>query len=510
MVRLKRMDPKTAARVTAGLLSALLHVIVLVLIAVSGSRWDGFQESAMPALQFARLDLHVAGRPDRSEQVESTPANLESNPGAQFDSQSIEPLSIPLVENAPPRADVEETAFEDARIQDVGEPALNRAIDTASTFVLAQVQAAELLKRVERLAEELEDTARARVSWQQDGRRYDAELVLEPARNGVELERAIADVSSEHDGRRLRTRISLRRLPFSHFAQVIDRWDPMVQLHDDEIVGRMHINSRFNVLYDSQAAPKLLGKVTTTARGFNVERRGRRTNSNVFPEGIETSARRIPFSERRWSFEQARHDTDVRVHELTGDTRIRFLGDSGYWWHDPASGSSQYASQPAGQSVYFLAPRGATVYLRGVVSGKFLIHSPERIVVEGDTTYARDPRSDPESRDFLGLVCDGDIEVAPPGVTGPGDLHIQAALFASRRIVVANAMHPQPSTLHIFGSVAAGRLLESEPRYALRLEYDWRFEQLRPPGFPSMNRFAAENWNGEWTEAPEGPAPSGS
>lgn len=510
MARLQRIRSQTATRATAGSLSVLLHVL-LALIVLSGGRWDGLQDVAMPVIEFTWLEAHDTGRPDGSEQGASwMPAMPELDPGDQADLQSIEPPSMPLIEYDFPRTEAEQIPLVDADIEVAGETSLITAIDTPPTFVMPQLQAAALLQRVERLAENLADAARARVSWQQDGQHYDAELVLEPARDGVEPERAIVEVSSEQHGKLLRTRINLRRLHFSHFAQVIDRWDPAVQLHDDEIVGRMHINSRFNVLHDSQAAPRLVGKVTTAAGGFNVERRGRRTNNDVFPEGIETNARRIPFSEQGRTFDRAQKQANARVHKLAGDTRIRFLADGSYWWSDPTSGSSQYASQPGGQSVYFIASRGATVYLRGIVAGKFLVYSPNRIVVEGDTTYARDPHSDPDSDDFLGLVCDGDIEVAPPNITGPGDLHIQAALFANRRIVVTKAMHTQSATLHIFGSLAAGSLTESEPRYATKLEYDWRFEHLRPPGFPSLNRYAAEEWDGEWTEIPEGLMPSGS
>jgi hypothetical protein len=123
--------------------------------------------------------------------------------------------------------------------------------------------------------------------------------------------------------------------------------------------------------------------------------------------------------------------------------------------------------------------------------------------VEGNLTYAHDPRDDPDSGDFLGLVCDGDIEVAPPRITGPGDVRIQAALFARRRFVVTDLDYPLPATLEIYGSLAAGSLTASEPRYAMKVEYDPRFEQRRPPGFPSTNRFAAEDWDGQWTEVPE-------
>jgi hypothetical protein len=279
----------------------------------------------------------------------------------------------------------------------------------------------------------------------------------------------------------------------------------MVQLHDDEITGRMHINSRFNVLYDAQAAPRLLGKVTTAAGGFNLERRGRRPDADIFQDGIETSARPIPFSEQGWSVEQARQDGDARVHGLADDTHIRFLADGGYLWRDHKSGFWQHAAPPAGHAMHFIASRGATVYVKGVVSGQFLVYSPDRIVVEGDITYSRDPHGAPDSNDFLGLVCDRNIEVAPTHVTGRGDLHIQAALFARRRLVVKNASHSRPATLYIFGSLAAGTLSESEPRYAMKLEYDSRFERLRPPGFPSMNRFVTEDWDRQWTDVPERP-----
>jgi hypothetical protein len=107
------------------------------------------------------------------------------------------------------------------------------------------------------------------------------------------------------------------------------------------------------------------------------------------------------------------------------------------------------------------------------------------------------------SDDYLGLVCDKDIEVASPRVIGPGDLHVHAALFAKRRFVVTDIDHRPSATLHVYGSLAAGSLTASEPRYATRYEYDRRFERERPPGFPSTERFAAEGWDGRWTEVPQ-------
>jgi hypothetical protein len=152
--------------------------------------------------------------------------------------------------------------------------------------------------------------------------------------------------------------------------------------------------------------------------------------------------------------------------------------------------------------VYFLGAPGATVFVQGVVAGMFLVYSPHKIVIEGNLAYARDPRTVADSGDYLGLVSDRDIEVASPRVTGPGDLQVDAALYAKRRFVVTDIDHSRTATLRIYGSLAAGSLTASEPRYATRIAYDPRFERSRPPGFPATNRFAADDWDGVWTEAP--------
>ena len=161
------------------------------------------------------------------------------------------------------------------------------------------------------------------------------------------------------------------------------------------------------------------------------------------------------------------------------------------------------AMNPPIRPVYFIASRGATVYVQGIVSGKILVYSPQKIVVEGRLAYAHDPRQVADSRDYLGLVCDGNVEVAPAYVTGTGDLDIHAAIFAGRRFIVTDIDRARSATLRIYGSLAAGSLSASEPRYAMKVEYDSRLERQRPPGFPSTNRFTAEDWDGHWIETAE-------
>jgi hypothetical protein len=498
MTRPQRLDTRDSTRAVAGALSVVLHLGLLLLIVLSGGRRDGIDDDDTPLSQLVLMDSDIATRQDGAEPTVWNPSPPTLSVADQREFLDVQPPDLSPLEFEAPREEVDDVPLVDIEV--LADAALAPVIEPLATFVMPEAQASALLKRVERLAEKLVKAPRARTAWQQDGRQYDAELVLAPATDGIEPDRVIAQVSAEDQGRQLRTRILLKRLPFSHYAQLIDRWDPEVQMHDDEIVGRMHINSRFNLLYDAQAKPVFLGKVTTAAGGFTLRSENRKREQEIFREGIETRAGRIPLSAQMDSLEQARREGDVRLHELKGDTAIAFFPDGSYAGRDRKSGSSLFSERPAGQSVYFVAARGATVYVQGVVSGRYLVYSPKRIVIEGNLVYARDPRVDPDSDDYLGLVCDRDIVVAPPSVTGPGDLRVHAALFAKRRVEVMNIDHPRSATLEIFGSLAAGSMTASEPRYATKIEYDWRFERQRPPGFPSTDRFAAEDWDGRWIE----------
>ena len=478
----------------------MLHLGLLLLVAFSGGRQDGVDSSDTPITQVVMLESRHADHRDGSRSAPLEPAVPAINIGDQLEPQSIPaPSLLPEIDTSADEPDVAPPP----NIIDSSDPVLTTAIELPSTFVMPPAQASELLQHIERLADELKKKPRVQSTWNQDGKQYNAELVLERASNGLELDRVIAEVSAEDRGKRLRTLVLLKRLSFSHFTQLVDKWDPWVQMHDDEIVGRTHINSQFNVLDDSQARPTLLGKVSTAARRFNMQSIGRGRETEVFREGIETRAGRIAMPMPENPSEWARRDRNARMHEFPDDTRIRFFADGSYWWRDSKSVTSQYHNDPSEHPVYFVAARGVTLYVQGVVAGKVLVYSPQRIVVEGSLTYAHDPRDVPDSGDYLGLVCDKDIEIAPARVTGPGDVFINAALFAKRRFVVTDIDHPDPATLRIYGSLAAGSLTASEPRYATKIEYDGRFEQLRPPGFPSTNRFAAEDWDREWTEVPE-------
>lgn len=504
MVRPERLESQSSTRAAAGALSVGLHLGLLMLILFAGGPRDGTREGEASLGELVMLDARIAER--RTDIALPTPevAPPLPEPGAQQVPVEIEEPRAPT--HREPDVEPKEVEHVPAMplVNEVPAEVLehDEANETLASVRMPEARAAELLQRLERLAEELATQPGATASWEQDGTRYDVEFIPEPAPVDTALDRVVATVTADEQGRRMHTQLTLKRLPFSGFAKVIDRWDPMVQLHDDEVVGRTHINSRFNLLHDSQAAPKLLGKVSTAASGFNLQSTGRRRGSEIFRRGVETGAGRIVLPEQAHAFAWAEQGSGARVHRLAGDTRIRFHADGRYSWHDLESDSAPEEGATPGQPVYFIGAPGATVFVQGVVAGMFLVYAPRRIVIEGNLAYAQDPRVVADSGDYLGLVSDRDIEVATPRVTGPGDLEVDAALYAKRRFVVTDIDHPRTATLRIFGSLAAGSLTASEPRYATRIEYDPRFEKRRPPGFPATNRYAAEDWDGVWSEDP--------
>jgi hypothetical protein len=497
---LSRLDPELQRKMCGFALSAAVHVALLLAIMVGSSHY-GIDAGDSPTSQ---LVLMEAPQADQRDGVELPP--VDAIAPTEVSEQRVDEA---LARLAPPRSEallIDEASEPTPEEQLHPEPsgAITIAVnEIPAAMTTAPSERASITQRLERLAAEVLKSSRAEVSWEQDGKQYSALLVRERANEGTALERVTAQVSAADHGKLLTTLINLNRLAFSQFTQMVDRWDPMVQLHDDEIVGRFHTNSRFNMLTDSSTAPKFLGKVTTTARSFNSESIGRRRDSDIFRGGIEMGASSIDLPETLQPFEWAPREEGARVHELATDTHIRFFRDGSYSWRSEGVAEPKYLNDPSKQPIYFLAAKKTTLYVQGVVAGKVLVYSPQRIVIEGSLTYAHDPREERNSADYLGLVSDRYVEVAGPGTTGGGDLEIDAAIFAGRRFTVTNIDHPRTATLRIYGSLAAGTLSATEPRYATKIDYDNRFEKQRPPGFPSTNRYEVAEWDGQWTERPE-------
>jgi hypothetical protein len=489
----------------AALASAAFHVVIFISIVFFGGRHDGSGVSDSRSMQLVMIE---ADDVDKAEGVDLPPIDIQPTPAPALPAEQLhfepEPPLQATGAESPELAPEQEQKFAEVDAPAEAPPAVAvEAAELAATFAASPEELASLPQHLARLAEQLKDSPRTQLEWEENGKQYSAELIRERAKDGTGLEHVIAQVSASDRGKIRATRIMLKRLAFSQFTQVVDRWDPMVQLHDDVIVGRFHSNSQFNVMHDSRVGPKFLGKVTTAARTFEMYASGRKRQAEIFPGGIETRTSRIDLPVLLQPSMWAPDDSEARIHEISEDTRIRFFADGSYMWRRQGSQDAEYLNSPSEHPVYFIAHPGTTVYVQGAVAGKVLVYSPQKIVIEDDLTYAHDPRKQPGSRDYLGLVSDKYIEVAPPGVTGPGDLEVHAAIFAGRRFVVRDIDHPKSATLRIYGSLSAGSISASEPRYATEIEYDERFEQQRPPGFPLTSRYEAEHWDGHWVETSE-------
>lgn len=398
------------------------------------------------------------------------------------------------------------TGVSESEVALVPEPTVER-----NTLPLPEVEKAAISKSVARFAQQLldSDAEHSEVSWEQDGQQYSARLVRRPAADSTGLEQVIAEVMTEKDGKRRRTRLALKRLAFSHFTQLVNHWDPNIRLHDDVIDGRFHSNTEIGLAFSGGVEPRFLGKVTTAAARLTLDNTGPRRRKDVFQGGTETRTERVTLPRDMPDVVSGGNGTGER-HLFADDTRIIFNADGSYVWRRANGQGPLERAERSEQPRYLVAEKGARLHVRGTVSGIFTVYSPTDIEIEGDIVYAKDPRDTVISRDFLALIAGRDIRVANTQVTGGGDLHIQAALFARRRFIIEAVDHGRAGKLIILGSLTAGTLQESEPRYATQLDYDKRFEYLRPASFPMTRRYEIDSWDQGWEEVESaGPLPDG-
>jgi hypothetical protein len=347
----------------------------------------------------------------------------------------------------------------------------------------------------------------SRVAWKQNGQAYTAVFHQQPSGDPMGVEHVVIDVSTTQGGKKLSTQMTMTRLSFSNFAQFVDRWDPEVQIHDDEIDGRFHSNTEIHLLSTGSVSPVFHGKVTLAAHDidtgdsmFGLNRR------RVFPEGVEMGVHRIALPSHFLGFLNDAAKGDANVQRFERDARITFYEDGTYGWSYLRDGAPEERRAVTAPAHYLLGLSGATLRIKGRVRGKVLVYTPERIVIDNDLRYARE-RDAPDADDYVGLVAEKTVEIAEPDVTGLGDLHVDGSIYALRQFAVRDFRSRASGTLTIFGSLTAGSLTATEPRYATKIEFDPRLKNARPPSFPLTDRYELDSWDGEW-RVDDGGAPA--
>jgi hypothetical protein len=339
--------------------------------------------------------------------------------------------------------------------------------------------------------------------WNDKGQEYVARFTELPARNDMGIERVVVEISTEQDGQRLSSEVHLKRLAFSNYAQFVNRWDPNVEIYNDALAGRFHSNTEINVAYDRKVRPLFEGKVTTTSRQVNyTKRRGSTNRAQIFAGGLQTGVRRIGLPKRFLPFPDEGDIADDQVHRFAEDTRITFHADGAFAWQSLDAASPELVGTLSDGTTYLIAGKRAELHVKGTVNGKVLVYSPERIVIEDDLVYAQSPEESSDADDYVGLVSDKNVDVASPEITGSGDLLINAAIYAKRRFAVRRFRAGEGALLYLYGSLTAGSISATEPRYYTRIQFDQRLENLRPPGFPMTDRYEVESWDETWNVEP--------
>ena len=503
--------------------SALVHLALL--IAVGASMYtSGEDDRNVPELS---VQLETRAGPNSEEFTEAAlpkpapepPAErVVDDPGTVDQTIASDTLgaAAPLAEQIPdtPSEDAPQSRPQLANLEPAGTvitttgtsgltiPLVTEPRVDAPVTLVPQPEKAMLTKNMTKLAQKLLDTnmTRSEVTWSEEGRQYTARLLRQPAADSTGLEQVIAEIVTDRDGKRMKTRLSLKRLAFSHFTQLVNFWDPNIQLHDDVIDGRFHSNTEIGLAYAGGVAPRFFGKVTTSAStmmygsGFF----SRRKNQEIFQGGTETKTERVTLP-RDMPDIVSGGDGDDR-HVFDDDTRIIFNADGTYVWRKANGEGPLERADASDHPRYLIGDKGAKLYVSGTVSGIYTVYSPSDIEIENDLVYAKDPRDTVISRDFLALISGRDIKVATAQVTGAGDLHVHAAMFARHRFMIESVKNGRPGTLFILGSLTAGTILETEPRYSTKMDYDTRFEYLRPASFPMTRRYEVDSWDADWKE----------
>ncbi|HEV7609329.1 MAG TPA: hypothetical protein VGO61_18465 [Steroidobacteraceae bacterium] len=462
----------------------------------AGPNDEEFTEAALPQPAPDPVE-DVLDDPGTGEQTLDAPALADATPVLE-QTPDVEELDSPaaFAETAPSAGAVLTTTG--ASTAEV--PLVSETHPEGVAEAMPQPEQVMLTRNVQQLAQKLLDTnmTATSLSWQQDGQQYSARVLRQPAADSTGLEQVIAEIVTSKDGKRLKTHLSLKRLAFSHFTQLVNNWDPNIALHDDVIDGRFHSNSEISLSAMAGIRPRFFGKVTTAAQKVTFSSFGSRRSQDVFQGGFETRTDRVTLPKDMPDVVNGGEELDR--HAFAEDTRIIFNPDGSYVWRLANGEGVLERAPPSEHPQYLIAEKGAKLFVRGTVRGVFTVYSASDIEIEDDLVYLNDPRQTLISRDFLALIAGRDIKISTAEVTGPGDLTVHAAVFARRRFYIEGLEHTKPATMFLYGSLTAGTILATEPRYAFKIDYDKRFEYLRPASFPMTRRYEVDSWDQDWRE----------
>ena len=375
-----------------------------------------------------------------------------------------------------------------------------------ATLHIPESEQDKLLQRVQKITENYEQNHQRdmTVTWRNKGREYIFSLRHNPSDSREGFDELVVKITKKEQGTNLTTEMRLQRLAFSHFAKFINYWDPNVAVHDDEFEGRFHSNTPFRISNSRGTRPRFRGKVTAPDYRFATSGFWSfMQEDSIFLEGIETGVKAIRMPDKISITAPEKKQPDSTFCHFEDETWITFHSDGTFSQRSRSENKSRQRRIPQQGVMLLYGDKHAPLHVRGVVCGKILVYSKNKIIIEDDLIYKRHPELHHDADDYLGLVSEKDVEIAPPKVTGPGDLRIHAAIFARRQFRVRQFYKKNSGRLYVYGSLTAGMISATEPRYGTRIRFDKRLQQRRPAYFPLTNRFELSDWQRRWRVQPQ-------
>ncbi len=331
--------------------------------------------------------------------------------------------------------------------------------------------------------------------WDEKGQQYVASFQKLYAESDMETDEVVIEIATNRNGQQVSTNLRLKKMAFSNFAQFVHRWDERVSIHDDEMNGRFHSNTKFNVVANRRVAPLFHGKVTTASYFVYIE--GSVSRKKIFLAGLETGVKRIAMPKPSVLFNSVPQEENLQSKVIEQNSRLIFNSDGSYLVQAHQDVGVMRRYEIGDRPMYILAAPGVSLSLSGTVNGAVAVYSPKRITIEGNLEYLSTDHID-QGGDFLGLISGRSVVVAKRNKVPSGDLNVQAAIYAKNRFEVRQILGRQEGTLNILGSVSAGSITATEPRYATNIIFDTRLENLRPPGFPVTDRYEVLAQQNNW------------
>ena len=216
----------------------------------------------------------------------------------------------------------------------------------------------------------------------------------------------------------------------------------------------------------------------------------------MFPAGIETRVRRIVLPPRAATFEPAPFPPSV-CGVSTRDSLITFHADGSY--ESQPLRTARADDRHAARRRAVLPRRQRR---RRLARTRYRQRQSARVLAGAHRHRRRSSLRRRSARtgasDYLGLVAERTVEIDEPGGDGHG--RSRGARFDLRAQPLSHPrlLSPRSGTLLIYGSVAAGSVSATEPRFATRIEFDNRLTTMRAPGFPLSDRYELDETAGEW------------